>query len=563
MNNYRPRFGLLASIVVPLCASISINMAQADAPTFRWAQKAGGVANDYASRVAIDPDGNTFVVGTTESTNAIIGSFVLTNSGVFIAKFDAAGVAQWVKQIGPRTNLGATQTQRIGTDEAGNSYVTSTFLRFVDFGGTSLTNGGNSGRDVFIAKYDGAGNLVWATQAGGNGVTNTVSDAGFAVDATGNTFITGRYGPTPCYFGTNVLGTNNGYVSSYVAKCDPAGNWVWARDPNGLPSSNFADPAAITVESSYNYYLCGSFQSTTVTFGSFTLTNAGNQDAFVIKCDNEGTVLWARRAGGSDWDGAIDLKLDALGNAYVLGYANANASTLSPITIDGLTVTNAGFFLLKYDASGTTIWARNASDFGPGLIIYPEGTFGIAVDAVGNSYLSGRFFNTLAFDGIILTNVGGSYTNPNGYPSAFVAKYDVSGGALWGKQFGGGKDFSGNYIDVFSGISADAEGNCAVIGYFSLTNAPFDNITLSTSGNDDVFVARIDADPPRLNIILARNTAVISWPTNQPGFQLESATALPAGTNWSPVTNLVGIVGYRNFVTNEVAADAQFFRLQR
>jgi hypothetical protein len=552
MNKFSLHPRLLAVSVILLCAYASLDDAHADAPNFRWAQQGGGTANDYGNRVAIDSSGNTFVVGVNYSPNASLGSVAFTNDGSFLAKYGVSGNLLWAKHF---TKL---NFQGVGVDAAGNCYMAGDFAGVINLGEVAFTNNSASNfNDFFIAKYADNGDLVWAVKASEYASTNEVGETCMAVDTAGNCFVSGVYSST-AYIGTNVLVTSRSSI--FVAKCDPAGNWLWAKDPLGLPPVDYPVwPVAIALGSQADYYVAGRFPGAMVTFGSFTLTNAGNQDAFLIKCDSAGTVLWAKQAGGSDYDGAVDLAVDPLGNAYLLGGANGNAfPTLPPITIDGFVVTNAGFFLTKYDAGGTTVWARNAADFGPGYIGSPAGAFGVAVDAVGNSYVAGRFENPVKFDNIALTNQQGQY------PSSFIVKYDASGQALWAKQFGGGNDhLSSNFNDSKLGIAVDDVGNCAVTGYFSLTNVPFDTFTLSTSGNNDFFAARIDADPPRLNILPAGNVVVISWLTNQPAFQLESTTILPPGTNWSPVTNSAGVIGNQNFVTNEVSGDARFYRLRK
>jgi hypothetical protein len=84
-----------------LMCAISIHLF-ADSYDFSWAKSAGGSGGDYGQSIAVDADGNSYVSGYFEGT-AIFGGTTLTSSGgtdIFIAKMNAVGNWQWVKQAG-------------------------------------------------------------------------------------------------------------------------------------------------------------------------------------------------------------------------------------------------------------------------------------------------------------------------------------------------------------------------------------------------------------------------------------------------------------------------------
>ena len=118
-------------------------------------------------------------------------------------------------------------------------------------------------------------------------------------------------------------------------------------------------------------------------------------------------------------------------------------------------------------------WAKQA-----GGTYWDEGC-DIAIDSSGNSYVTGYFYGTASFGSTTLTSSGDI--------DIFVAKLDSSGNWLWVKQAGGTSD------DYGLGIATDSSGNSYVTGYFRGT-ASFGNTTLTSSGQDDIFVAKLDSN---------------------------------------------------------------------
>ena len=98
----------------------------------------------------------------------------------------------WAKRAGAG---GASFDQGLGiaVDGSGNSYVTGHFVGSATFGPgetneTTLTSAGFD--DIFVAKYDASGDLVWAKRAGG---TSVDQGSGIAVDGAGTSYVTGVF----------------------------------------------------------------------------------------------------------------------------------------------------------------------------------------------------------------------------------------------------------------------------------------------------------------------------------------------------------------------------------
>ncbi len=126
----------------------------------------------------------------------------------------------WAKNEGGTSNDFSTS---IVADVSGNTYVTGRFFSStITFGPTTLINADNTAatHDIFISKYDPAGNLLWAKREGGS-----LNDAGqsISVDAAGNIYVAGYFYSPTIAFGAIIL-TKTGNYNMFFVKYDPAGN---------------------------------------------------------------------------------------------------------------------------------------------------------------------------------------------------------------------------------------------------------------------------------------------------------------------------------------------------
>ena len=188
-------------------------------------------------------------------------------------------------------------------DDNGNVYVVGYFDGMLTLGNSTLVSAGMF--DVFIAKWNSAQNaFVWAQRAGG-------TDIDFARDVTvrGNeVYVVGNLGSQGGDFGAAQLSTA-GLSDVFVAKLmdnGPSSQFNWATRAGG-PGHDSVWGMAVSGSA---VYLAGEFDGVGSSFGPTTLASVGQSDAFVAKvldAGNSGSFVWARQAGGSGNDAAMDV----------------------------------------------------------------------------------------------------------------------------------------------------------------------------------------------------------------------------------------------------------------
>ncbi len=290
-----------------------------------WFRRAGGPLIDEGRGIAADGSGNVFVTGGFEGQATFADSLTVAaekGSHAFVAKYDAGGTPLWVRQAGGDRH---TWGNAVATDSAGNVLVSGAFARIAAFNGTVLKSAGDL--DIFIAKYDPDGNLLWATTAGGRGRDMAYS---VATDAADNVLVAGRFNRI-AEFGDVEL-KSIGDDDAFIAKFASDGTLAWAVSLGGR-----GDDAArgVATDNDGNALLTGSFRGK-MAIGDMTLTSAGDSDVFVAVFAPDGMLLSARALGGADADSGFGITADGRGGAYVTGSFTATA------TFDGSLMSSTG-----------------------------------------------------------------------------------------------------------------------------------------------------------------------------------------------------------------------------
>ena len=410
----------------------------------------------------------------------ILSVFIATSTILAVPLlFDGTAYAQspdflWAtRAAGPYWDEG----NALATDGSGNIIVTGQFAETATFGTTTLTGlGPFPSGDIFIAKYDANGNLLWVRQAGGPGSPAGVNNGrDVATDGSGNVFVTGEF-INSTTFETTTLISQGDQPNGFVAKYDADGHLLWAKPIYGQYGVR---GTGIAADGSGNCFLTGFFghhnYGGTASFGTVTLSSVGGADIFIAKYDPDGTCLWAERAGsgttgtygGYTTEKGEKIATDSSGNSTVIGHFSGTA-TFGTIALTS--IEESDIFIAKYDPDGNCLWAKQAGGTNE------EREYGIAVDGSGNSVITGYFRGTAIFGTTTLTSTGES--------DVFIAKYDPNGTCLWAKQVGG-PHRAGGY-----GIAVDGSGNSVITGYFRGT-AIFETTTLTCIGEGyDIFIAK-------------------------------------------------------------------------
>ena len=304
----------------------------------------------------------------------------------------------------------------------------------------------NSGlRDVWLSKYNSAGELLWSNQFGSSETDFVIS---IATDNTGDLYLTGL---TEGNLGGERIGP---VADAWIAKYDSDGNQQWVQKINGTKGRPTAGNS-VDIDADGNIYLSG----VTDSFNPEGAVLPISTDFWVAKYDSNGSQLWFQKLGlledGSEFDENYSNAVDLDGNVYSTGFTTGNLA--SP---------NAGLYdvwLTKHNTNGQLEWIRQfgTEDY--------EWAWGVDTDSKGDIYLGGY----------TLGNLGG--INAGSY-DAWIAKYDNQGNQLWTQQFGTPGD-----DEVFS-LKIDSNDNIFLAGYTD------DSLGAINSGSYDAWVAKYDSN---------------------------------------------------------------------
>jgi ankyrin repeat protein len=357
----------------------------------------------------------------------------------FVACVDPGGHPRWVGEL----SGGLQGSPAVAVDGQGGAFVVGSFDGQVTVGGKSLS--GHARSDIFLARFDPSGQVLWARAYGGEFFE---SARAVAVDPQGSFYVTGTYQYDFDLGGGQRL-SNSKIYDIYVAKFSADGAAMWSqsfhatggtetrgngvalgpsgdvyvtgllqggarvdsiRDPGGsndsafvarlsggggaarwfkrLPATGAASGIAIAVDGAERVFVAGDFENT-MTVGSETLTSAGQSDAFLASFDAQGNPRWGRSFGGSAYDHARGVAASEAAGVFVVG------------TVDGATrfggasqpaAGGAHGFAARFDAAGTPAWMR---PLGVGrqasvnaVATTPEGEW-VGVGGAGSGLLAG------------------------------------------------------------------------------------------------------------------------------------------------------------------------------
>ncbi len=303
----------------------------------QWVKTWGANSGGEAYSVAVDPAGYVYVQGDWSGVSCDFDQYgahdVHLNHGhfdAFLVKLRASdGAFQWAKTWGGE---GYDDGPGVAVDSLGYVYVAGMYAsKTINFDPAGVHPDGDkhpahdSGSlvDVFLSKFDSAGNFLWVRTWGGQGT----DDAGqmVTIDHANNIYVGGRYGCITCEFNpaTTAHPHANGDLDAFVSKYDSAGNLLWLKTWGGASADA---SAGLVVDQQNNLHVTGVY-SATVNFdpdgAGDTRTANGLWDASITTFDSSGNFQGAQTWGGSGQDGIWNATIDANNHLYIAGYFSA------------------------------------------------------------------------------------------------------------------------------------------------------------------------------------------------------------------------------------------------
>lgn len=236
-----------------------------------WINTAGGVGTDEGRSIAIDLENYIYISGAFQET-ASFGSEELESAGdfdIFVSQYDSDGSINWACRSGGSAD---DRSFCVTTDNSGNVYASGYFKEIADFATDTLLSAGLA--DIFITKYDRAGNRQWTKQAGGEGADVALD---ILADAENMIFISGLFSASATFGPTSL--TSWGGWDILLGKYNENGNLQWIQQAGGTMRDQ---GTALDLSPNNKLYITGAFRDRAI-FRNQILTSTGAADLFLWK----------------------------------------------------------------------------------------------------------------------------------------------------------------------------------------------------------------------------------------------------------------------------------------
>lgn len=457
----------------------------------------GGSASDSAYAVAIDPAGNVYITGSTESsdfpTEGPVQPDLAQASGIrtdaFVTKLNAAGtVLVYSTYLGGK---GSDIGYGIAVGVDGSPYITgSTGSTDFPMSKPFRKNYGGGATDAFVTKLGPQGAAIdYSTYLGGGGADLA---RGIALDRAGDAVVVGSTSsadfPTAKAFQGALKKPDD--PDAFVAKITPPGaDLVYSTYLGGTGQDN---ALAVAVDGQGAAYVTGETRSLDFPMVNPMQSQANGgggsseiaTDVFVTKVNPDGTGLgYSTYLGGGDSEKAAGIAVDRDGSAYLTGNTSStNFPVVRPVQAKKNGDTDA--FVSRLSSAGTTlIFSTYLGGSGA------DGGTAIVVDRVGRTSFTGA---TASND--FPTAKPFQAAKAGGLTDAFVSTLGTDGSSLAFSSYLGGRD-----EDLASAITADQDGNLYVAGYTNSAEFPTARPyqAAKAGGVGDAFVAKIGEQAPK------------------------------------------------------------------
>ena len=466
----------------------------AQAPAIEWQKSYGGSSADGANSMKQTADGG-FILG---GYSCSINKDVTGNHGDYdcwVVKTNDTGGMMWQKSLG---GSGYDQVDQIKPDINGG-YIIAAYTE----SNNGQVSGNHGGGDAWALKLDDTGGIVWQKAMGSSGldffnsVINT-PDSGYL-------FIGGAGAN-----GGDVSGFSGGGQDLWVVKMNKSGTVSWAKTLGG-PGYEIGFDAIATVGGGFMISA-----EATANGGMVSGFHGGNYDAWVVKIDDTGKVIWSKTYGGTAEDRSFSINHRSDNTYIVAGYSNSVNGDV-PATGHG----GFDYWVFNIDDTGKVLWKNSYGGFGNDILNQADVTYD------DGAILGGYSIST---DGQVSGNHGG-----NDY---WMVRIDKMGNPAWANTFGGSMG------DTIYSIVATSDSGYAAVGASNSVNGDITN----PQGNEDIWLVKLKNDRSVSVSTIDANKAISVYPTLTSG---EISIDLPAGYDKAELY-LTNIAGSRQVINSVV-----------
>ncbi len=426
-----------------------------------YVQAAGNSGDEFGTCIEVDHQGNLILGGNFTSDTLVFPNDTLfrdSNADIFLAKFKKNGQHLWSIHI---EGDGDERLESIQVDDQGNIFLAGYFT------GNSLVIQnlliiGSNNLNLFFAKLDPNGNVIWLNGSQGN--SRNIAVALFP-DNESNLLLLGRFQNDDLVLNNDTV-AHKGSVDVFIAKYDSLGQLLWVE---GISGDGSEIPSSCGIDTFNNIYVSGYFNSDTLSYVDKQIVTHGQYDLFMVKLDKNGQSIWMNGFGGPGNDFSTDIAVGHYNELYVTGYFNSDT-----LKFEDVEVYNSGeidFVLVKFNLDGTPQWAKN------GICAGSDFAFSVDINNSNEVFIAGDFYNlNLSIGSTTLTNQGDA--------DVFVAKFTSGGQFIEAMGIGDSLDERAQDLVI------DELGYVFGIGYFNSNSISYRQETFQNQGGNDFFFIR-------------------------------------------------------------------------
>lgn len=242
----------------------------------------------FISSVAVDSENNVYISGYFTGSLTFANTTVETDNWMFyFAKYDSIGNELWI------ITSDASES-KIQVDSEDNIIVAGIFQGQVSFDSVVLTSNGST--DIFTAKFDEDGNLIWAKNFGGD---DWESLQDMTIDSNDNIILLGSFYSDSITFGSTTLNgynTDPVYPDLFLVKYSSTGEELWGEIAGA--EASYVYGANILIDNEQDVFITGSFKGTLI-FQHLTLSSSLDWLSFIFKLNRNGNVEWGKNLFGN------------------------------------------------------------------------------------------------------------------------------------------------------------------------------------------------------------------------------------------------------------------------